>query len=44
MVPFFVCQDRVQQRTFEQLADFPEVVEECFFVVFFPGQGSAACV
>ena len=31
---FFVCQERVQQRTVEQLTDIPEVVEEPFFVVF----------
>ena len=33
-VPFFVCQDRVQQRNFEQFADIPEGVEESLFVFF----------
>ena len=32
-VPFFVCQDRVQQRTSKHFSDTLEVVEEPFFVV-----------
>ena len=43
-VPFFVCQDRVQERTFQQFADIPEVVERSFVVVFFPEQGPLSSI
>ena len=37
-----VPQDSVQQWTFEQFADCPEVVKESFFLVSHPGRVSAA--